>query len=60
MEKKEILKYEAPFIAEFISIGWMQDVIARYIAWKVNRKWKRYLYREDREKWVRKYKPPIK
>jgi hypothetical protein len=49
MEKKEILKYEAPFIAEFISIGWMQDVIARYIAWKVNRKWKRYLYREDRE-----------
>lgn len=55
MEKKDLLLYELPTISEFVSVGWIQEVFAMYTAWKVNRKWKRYLYRKDREEWVERY-----
>lgn len=52
MEKKDLLEYESPSISEFISIGWMQELIARYLAWKINRKWKRYEYRLARKEYI--------
>lgn len=52
METKELIKYELPNWVEFISIGWMQDIIAYYYGKKVNRKWHRYLKRQAREKYL--------
>lgn len=49
MNKEELLVYEMPAIAEFVSIGWMQTIIAKYVAWKVNRKVERYNYRARRK-----------
>ena len=57
MEKLDLGMYEAPSIAENISIGWMQELMARYIAWKVNRKWKRYEVRLARNKFFKAYPP---
>jgi len=45
MKKKDLIGYEMPTVAEFISFNWGQEIIARYIAWKVNRKYKRYMKR---------------
>lgn len=42
---KELLLYEMPTFAEFIPIGWLQDIIAMHLAWKVNRKYNRYVRR---------------
>lgn len=50
MEEKELLKYEMPTIAEFVSNDFLQNILARYLAWKVNRKMKRYKIRKLREK----------
>ena len=53
MKPEELLKYELSSIAEFCSIGWMQSVLAWWYAKKVNRKWKRYNVRLNREKYLR-------
>ena len=53
MKKEELLKYEMPSIAEYISIAWMQKIVARYCAWKINRKWRRYENRQKREKFLK-------
>ena len=45
MKKEELILYESPTIAEFISLDWLQEIIAKYLAWKINRKWARYQYR---------------
>ncbi len=52
MEKKELLLYEAPTISEFISVGFLQTLTARYIAFKVNRKWERYQKRLRRAEFL--------
>lgn len=53
MEKEELLEYEMPTIGEFISIKWVQELVARYLAWKINRKWRRYIYRLERTKFFK-------
>lgn len=55
-EKQVLLKYELPSIAEYCSISWIQEVIARYTAMKINRKWARYQKRLRREKFLTSYK----
>lgn len=46
MSIKELLLYEMPTIGEYISIKWIQDIIARYLAWNTQRKYDRYLRRK--------------
>lgn len=53
MNKEELIQYELPGIAEYISIDWLQTIIARYSSWKINRKLRRYYKRKDREKYIR-------
>lgn len=53
MDKEELIKYEMPIIAEFISIGWLQTLLAWYIGNKVNRKLRRYSKRLAREAFLR-------
>ena len=53
MNKNELLIYEIPAIAEYISIGFLQTIIARYIAWKIKRKLRRYEHRKFREKFFK-------
>ncbi len=60
MDTNKLLLYEAPWITEFISINWVQNLVARYIAYKVNRKVKRYNFRIDRQEFfekLNKYEP---
>jgi len=57
MKKEEILMYEmSNSIAENISWGWGQTIMAKLIARKVNRKWKRYQQMLERAKRVRLFK----
>ena len=45
MEEKyvvEQIRYEMPTIAEYIWFDWGQNLMAKYVAWVVNRKNKRY------------------
>lgn len=42
MSKKELLIYEMPWYAAFVSWDWLQGVIARRVARKVNRKVARF------------------
>lgn len=51
MKPEELIKYELPTIAEFVSIGWLQNIIAWYYAKKINRKWARYQKRIARDEW---------
>lgn len=53
MKKEELALYETPMIAEFISNHLLQNTIAKYIAWKVNRKVKRMNLRKEREVYLR-------
>ena len=55
-EKQVLLKYELPSMAEYCSIGWVQEIIARYTAMKINRKWARYQKRLQRERFLKNYK----
>lgn len=48
MKKEELVIYEAPTITEFISIDWVQNLMAKYIAWTVTRKYNRYEQRLKR------------
>jgi hypothetical protein len=45
LTKEEILTYEvhSSCWAGWLNIEWMQNLSARYFAWKTNRKWARYL-----------------
>ncbi len=37
-----LILYETPTISKYISWGWLQTIIGRYIAWKVTRKIRRF------------------
>lgn len=48
MKKEEIMFYEASnSLAPYCSYDFLQKIIAKYLAWKVNRKWKRFEYRQN-------------
>lgn len=55
MKKEDLLIYEAYWFTEYISNSWLQEIIARCLARKVNKKWRRYEERIAREKFIRKY-----
>lgn len=50
MNKIEILMYEIPWYAEYVSWGWLQNIISKRVADKVNRKYARYERRKIRER----------
>lgn len=51
--KTELLTYEMPTIAEFIGFEWGQNLMANYLAFKVNRKLARYEKRKQREEFIK-------
>jgi hypothetical protein len=54
LEQKEFLiVYEMPLWYEFISVRWIQNLLARMIAFKINRKLARYNERVERKKWLK-------
>ena len=53
--KEELLEYEMPTYVEFISIGWMQTVIAWFVAQRVNRKIARWNKRQERKAFIKNY-----
>jgi hypothetical protein len=53
IEIKDLATYEMPTITEFISIGWLQNICASYLAWKVNKKIRRYNKRIERVKYLK-------
>lgn len=55
MNTKELFRYETPRISQYISNDFLQDLMARYVAFKVNRKLKRYNEYLRLEKWVKKH-----
>ena len=55
-DKEMLLKYELPSIAEYCSVDWIQEIIARYTAMKINRKWARYQKRLRIEKFITSYR----
>ena len=52
MEIDKLLKYEMWSIAEWVSWGWLQEIIARLVANQVKRKIRRYNKRIEREVFV--------
>jgi hypothetical protein len=54
MDRTKLIEYELPSITEKVSIGWLQNVIAKYTARRVNRKIKRYNLRQERKEFVNK------
>jgi len=52
--KQELLEYEAPWYSEWISWDWLQTVIAKRLAKKINKKYERYLYRLKRNEFFKK------
>lgn len=55
MTTEELLEYEMPTWVEFVSIGWMQTIIGRCIARKVNRKIARWNRRQERKMFIKEY-----
>ena len=53
MTPQELIKYELPSYTEYVSIGWLQNIIARYYCKKVNKKYARYKMRLQREKFIK-------
>lgn len=53
MNKEELLKYELPSYTEFISWGWLQTIIAKRVAKRINYKVERYNMRNHREAWLK-------
>ena len=51
-EIKKLLEYETPLFAEYVSWNWLQNIIAKYIAWKVRRKLKRLDLRQKRKEYL--------
>lgn len=45
MKKEDLIIYEYPWYAGYVSWNWLQEIIAIRLARKVERKHKRYLYR---------------
>lgn len=45
---QDLLFYEMPSCAEYTNIGFIQELIAKYTAWKINRKYERYITRLER------------
>ena len=54
MEIKHLEIYEAPTISEFVGNDYLQNIIAKYIAWKINKKVARYNKRIERDRIIRK------
>lgn len=50
MNQEELIKYELPWYAGYVSNSFLQDIIARHIAAKVSRKYARYLRIKQLEK----------
>lgn len=50
IDKIDFLLYEMPSCSEWTNIGFIQDLIAKYTAWKIDRKYDRYLTRIERTK----------
>ena len=56
MNEEELCLYELPTWAEFVGIGWIGDLIAKWLAWTVNRKLRRYERRlEMRKRFEKRY-----
>jgi len=53
MKKEEFILYEMPWFVEFISIRWLQSIIAKYIARTVERKLYRLEKRKFRAEWLK-------
>lgn len=51
--QEELVMYELPSISEYISIGWMRTIIARYCAFKIKRKMIRYKNRVDLDNFIK-------
>lgn len=58
MTTREALEYDMPSIAEYISNDFLQNVIAKYIARKVERKLARLKVRRERSKWIQETLKP--
>jgi len=52
---EDLVRYETPVIAEFISTGWIQDILAKHLARKVSRKIARYNKRIDRDNFLKEH-----
>jgi len=50
----DLLTYEMPSIAEYIPFSWGQEIVAWYIARRVNRKMRRYNKRIERENFIKR------
>ena len=48
--KKFLVMYELPAITKYISNPYIQELIGSYVAWKINRKLKRFAYYQMLEK----------
>ena len=55
MDNKELIKYELPSMAEFISIKWLQNIIGWYYGKMINRKLKRYNKRLQRDEFLKRF-----
>ncbi len=53
MNPIELIKYELPRWIESCSNKYIQNVVAWYYGKKVNRKWRNYLERCSREKYLK-------
>jgi hypothetical protein len=59
LDKRDLLLYELPEISKYADYGWMREIIAKYLAWKINRKYARYLYRLDAPNRIQKMKDEL-
>ena len=55
MKKEELVIYECPSIAEYISFNWGQNIVGKYLSYKIKRKLKRYNKRIEREKMLKSF-----
>lgn len=55
LDKIELLKYEIPLICDAISIKWIQNIIAWFYCKRINKKYRVYLERIDREIFLKNY-----
>lgn len=54
MDFKSLIEYEAPAIAEYISNKYFQNIVAKYLSWKIEKKLLRYRARKKTEEELRK------
>jgi len=59
MDINKLLKYEMWSIAEWVSWDWLQNILARLVANKVNRKLRRYNKRTERENYFGSLDTPL-